>query len=95
MNNNDKLIENVSFAVYESAMIRAERHIKRLWISLVVCIISMAVMTIGFFYYLSLYDFASYEQDGSGVNIVGNKNGVDFVGSESAYKTTEERQSKR
>lgn len=52
MNNNDKLIENVSFAVYESAMIRAERHIKRLWIALVVCIISMAVMTIGFFYYL-------------------------------------------
>lgn len=95
MNNNDKLIENVSFAVYESAMIRAERHIKRLWIALVVCIISMAVMTIGLFYYLSLYDYASHEQDGSGVNIVGDKNGVDFVGAESAYKTTEKRQSKR
>ena len=53
-------------------MARAERYIKRLWIALVVAIASLAVAVIAFMWYLSLYDFSTYdcEQTGEGVNIV-------------------------
>lgn len=98
MNEEKKVTENkpdVPYIVYEGEAARNERHIKRLWIALITCIISMVVMTIGFFWYLSLYDFSSYEyeQDGEGVNIVGDSNGVDYNGTESNDQTenTQER----
>lgn len=83
-----KITENkpdVPYIVHEGEIARAERHIKRLWTALVVSISVIAVIVIGFFWYLSLYDFASYDytQDGQGVNIVGNDNGVDYNGTES------------
>lgn len=91
MDENKKITENkpdVPFIVYEGEMARAERYIKRLWIALVVAIASLAVAVIAFMWYLSLYDFSSYdcEQTGEGVNIVGNENGVGFNESESENK---------
>ncbi|MBR1750858.1 MAG: hypothetical protein IJ740_08270 [Ruminococcus sp.] len=88
MNENNKITENkpdVPFIVYEGEMARAERYIKRLWTALIISIISLGVAVIAFMWYLSMYDFASYdyEQTGEGVNIVGNENGVDFNGTES------------
>lgn len=89
MSEDNKVIENktdVPFFVFEGEMARAERYIKRLWIALVVAIASLAVAVIAFMWYLSMYDFASYdyEQTGEGVNIVGDENGVDYNGTESA-----------
>lgn len=91
MYENKKITENkpdVPFIVFEGEMARAERFIKRLWIALVVAIASLAIAVIAFMWYLSMYDFTSYdyEQTGEGVNIVGDENGVDYNGSESEDK---------
>lgn len=91
MDENKKITENkpdVPFIVFEGEMARAERYIKRLWIALVVTITSLAVAVIAFMWYLSLYDFSTYdyEQSGEGVNIVGDENGVDYNGSKSENK---------
>jgi hypothetical protein len=88
MDEKKKITENkpdVPYIVYEGEMARAERYIKRLWIALIVVTAAFAVSVLGFFWYLSLYDFSAYEytQDGEGVNIVGDENGVDYNGTES------------
>ena len=68
----------VPYIVYESEMARQERHIKRLWIALIAAVVAMVLIVVGFLLYLNQYDFTSYEQDGEGVNIIGNMNGVDY-----------------
>lgn len=82
---NDKSNLQVPYIAFEGELARSERHIKRLWISLIIMITAYLVTIIGFLWYLSLYDYSSYdyEQDGSGVNIIGDKNGVDYNGTES------------
>lgn len=91
MDENKKITENkpdVPYIVFEGEMARAERYIKRLWCALVVAIASLAIAVIAFMWYLSLYDFSTYdcEQSGEGVNIVGDENGVDYNGSKSENK---------
>ena len=76
--------ENVPYIVHEAEIARQERHIKRLWTVLIVSVIVNVAIVAGFLIYLNQYDFQSYEQDGSGVNIIGNLNGVDYNGTESA-----------
>lgn len=72
----------VPYIVYETELARQERHIKRLWIALIVAIIVAIIACVAIFaghiWYLNQYDFASYEQDGQGVNIIGDGNGVDY-----------------
>lgn len=70
--------ETVPYIVFEGEIARQERHIKRLWIALIAAFIAIALIVGGFLWYLNQYDFASYQQDGEGVNIVGDGNGVDF-----------------
>ena len=72
--------DNVPFIVFEGEIARQERHIKRLWIALIAAIVAIVLIVGGFLLYLNQYDFASYQQDGEGVNIVGDGNGVDFNG---------------
>lgn len=97
--NNESNPATVPYIVYESEMVRADRYIKRLWIALITVTICFAAAVISFFWYLSLYDFTSYdyEQDGTGVNIVGDENGVDYDGAESidTQENEERRQSER
>ena len=72
--------ENVPYLVYEGAQARNERSVKRL-VCLLLVVIFLWACTIGaFMLYLNQYDFAGYEytQDGEGVNIIGDKNGVDY-----------------
>ena len=68
--------------LFESEMARQERHIKRLVCALIIAILACVAITGGFLLYLNQYDFESYEyqQDGEGVNIIGNLNGVDYNG---------------
>ena len=82
--------ENVPYIVHEAEMTRQERHIKRLWIAIIIAICAGVAITGGFLWYLNQYDFESYEQDGSGVNIVGDGNGVDFDVPASAQTHEEE-----
>ena len=82
--------ESVPYIVHEAEMARQERHIKRLWIALIVAIVACVAITGGFLWYLNQYDFTSYEQDGQGVNIIGDGNGVDYDGPASASANQEE-----
>lgn len=82
--------DNVPFIVFEGEITRQERHIKRLWIALIAAIVAIVLIVGGFLLYLNQYDFASYQQDGEGVNIVGDGNGVDFNGPASTSAPQEE-----
>lgn len=82
--------ENVPYIVYERELARQEGHVARLWKALIVSIIVNVLIVAGFLIYLNQYDFMSYEQDGEGVNIIGNLNGVDYNGPASKSSPKEE-----
>lgn len=71
--------QNVPYIVHESAMARSERHIKRLIIALVISIVLLAITNMAWLYAAMQYDFESYVQDGEGVNVIGDENGIDYV----------------
>ena len=77
-------VEPIPYIAHEAAMARAERTIKRLFILLIVTVClwfcSIFATVGGFLWYINQYDFESYEytQDGEGLNIIGDGNGVDF-----------------
>ena len=81
---------DIPYIAYEAELARQERHICRLWSALIVCIIAIAVTVCAFLLYLNQYDFVSYDQDGQGVNIIGDQNGVDYHGSEIPGEIQEE-----
>lgn len=76
--------EGNAYLFYESSMSRMERQIKRLWIALIIAIIAIVATNIGWLIYILQYDFESYDysQDGTGVNIIGDSNGVRYNGAE-------------
>jgi len=82
--------ESIPRYTYENEMMRQEVHFKRVCTALVVSIIVNILIVVGFLLYLNQYDFQSYEQDGSGVNIIGNLNGVDYNGTASESAPQEE-----
>jgi hypothetical protein len=89
--NEVKSAENVPYIVYESCMSRAERHIKRLWIALIVAITAIFACNAIWIWYINQYDFTSYEyqQDGQGVNIIGDRNGVMQYGTTAESESTD------
>ena len=84
---------SVHYIVYEEAQAKSERTIKRLTIGIIVIsILSIIVIFLSNYFidkgwrdYFSSCDIQNYEyeQDGKGVNIVGDQNGVDYNGAES------------
>lgn len=79
---NTRKPDAVPYIVHEDAIFRYERQIKRLWIALIAAVLACVLITVSFLLYLNQYDFADYEytQDGQGVNIIGDGNGVDYNG---------------
>lgn len=79
---NEKL--EIPYIVHEAEMARSERNIKRLWIALIIAIVLIFGSNAAWLWYISQYDFESYDysQDGEGVNIIGDKNGVNYSVSE-------------
>lgn len=75
--------KDVPYIVYEGAMARAERIIKRLIIAVVLSLIMIVATNGAWLWYINQYDFMTYEyeQDGRGINIIGDSNGVDQNGS--------------
>ena len=69
--------ESVPYIVHESAMARAERAARRLWITNLILIFLFVVTIIGFVYYENQFEDVvttttiEAEQDGSAVNSVG------------------------
>lgn len=85
--NSKNHVENptkIPFIVYEATIARMERHIKRLWIALIIAVVSIVLCNVSWLIYINQYDFEDYEytQDGTGVNIIGDSNGVDYYGAE-------------
>lgn len=67
----------VEYIVYEGAMARNERHVKRLWIALIVLIVTLLLCNGAWLLYFSQYDFANYDyslstEDGGDANFIGN-----------------------
>lgn len=75
--------KDVPYIVYEGSMARAERIIKRLIIAVVLEILLIVASNGAWLWYINQYDFMTYEysQDGRGINIIGDSNGVDRNGS--------------
>lgn len=67
---NDGRPQNVPYIVHESAMARAERSIKRLWITIIVLIAVVFACNAAWLIYESQFEQISYEQDGDGINSV-------------------------
>ena len=82
----ERKVEAVPYIVHESAMARNERTIKRLVIALIISVIMIFACNAAWLYVWQLYNYASedmtytYQQDGEGVNIIGDRNGVDYHG---------------
>lgn len=76
----DTINESVPYIVYEGTVARHERTIKRLIIALVISIILIFASNAICLHYIQQYDFQSYEytQDGEGVNVLGDGNGVNY-----------------
>lgn len=82
---------SVPYIVHESAQARAERHIRRLVIALIIAIIVIFATNVAWIWYISQYDFTTEEitlgTDGSGnTNYIGQdgeiNNGVHPSGEE-------------
>lgn len=71
---------NVPYIVYEGTVARHERTVKRLVIALIVSIVMIFCSNLMWLHFVQQYDFETYEytQDGQGVNVVGDGNGVDY-----------------
>lgn len=71
---------DVPYIVHESTVARQERHIKRLWIALIVAIAMIFASNAIWLYAWMQYDYSSeetvYQQDGEGTNIIGDSNEV-------------------
>ena len=96
MNNYDFVVEkapDVPYIVYEGEQARNERHIKRLWVALIVAIIALFASNALWLYAWCQYDFESYEvstECGGNANYIG-EDGVIINGeSESAETGAEE-----
>lgn len=70
----------VPYIVYESAMARSERHIRRLLWTLLVVVILLAATNLAWMHVWESYDYTgyTYSQDGEGINLIGDRNGVDY-----------------
>lgn len=90
MNGCENLPESVPYLAFESVQAQNERHIKRLWIALIIAIIAILASNGAWLWYINQYDFDAYsyeyEQDGSGLNIIGDRNGVRYnVATDESY----------
>lgn len=78
---------DVPYIVHEGIVARMERHIKRLWVALIVAIAVIAITNIAWLYYESQFETISYTQDGEGLNNINTGTQGDLYGSESESKT--------
>ena len=76
----DTINESVPYIVHEGTVARHERTIRRLIIALIISIILIFSSNAIWLHYIQQYDFQNYEysQDGEGVNVLGDGNGVNY-----------------
>lgn len=64
----NRLPDAVPYIAYEDAMVRNERLVRRLVLTIALCIILLFVSNAIWIYKWNQYDTISYDQDGSGLN---------------------------
>ena len=78
----DRTCKDVPYIVHESAEARHERREKRLLIAVIIAVVLMFASNAMWLYMWAQYDYESYSveyaQDGRGLNIIGDRNGVDY-----------------
>ena len=91
---NRRRVEPVPYISHDADMERNERLLKRIVTALIVVIILWFATISLFVWYLNQYDYQSYTeeyaytQDGQGLNIIGDRNGVDFYVAEDELSQT-------
>lgn len=81
---NDKI--EIPYIAHEAEMTRSERHIKRLWIALIIAILIICASNIAWLIYISQYDFESYDlstEGGGNANYIGQDGDIYNGASES------------
>lgn len=71
----------VDYLVYETACARAERYVKRMFVLIITLIIALVVSNCAWLWYMSLYDFESYElstEGGGDANYIGNDGVINY-----------------
>ena len=99
--NSKNHVENptkIPFIVYEATMARMERHIKRLWIALIIAISLVFASNAVWLSFISQYNFESYDlstEGGGNANYIGNDGEIYNGTSKSTQNCQEEWQSQR
>lgn len=82
----DASLDSISVAAHESEMRRAERFNLRLLILAVILVLALIGSNVGWLIAWNQYDYGSesyeYNQDGRGINIIGDQNGAEQHGTE-------------
>lgn len=94
-NENQNRFADVPYIVFEGELARAERHIKRLWIALIVAIVALLACNCVWIWYINQYDFESYEvvaQGEGNANFIGNDGDI-YNGFEGERETENEKES--
>ena len=81
---NERMPTEITWVEHRAVVAELRHDIKMHWRLHFVSLIVIAAIVAGFLIYLNQYDFASYEyeQDGQGVNIIGDRNGVEYLGAD-------------
>ena len=85
--------KDIPYIVFEGEMARSERHIKRLWITIIVLIFAIIGICTGFLVYLSQFDYESYEvstEGGGNANYIGNDGDINNGTGYSSSQTEKE-----
>lgn len=82
MEHNDQFNKaKIDYFVYQYEMARAERYVKRMFALIVTLIVALVVSNCAWLWYMSLYDFESYElttEGGGDANYIGNDGVINY-----------------
>lgn len=86
--------KQVDYIVFEGEMARSERHIKRLWIALIISIITTIATNLAWLHYISQYDFEDYDytlttKDGGNASFIGGDGDITYGTGESLNEETD------
>ena len=90
-NRERKAPETISYYEHEEEIFRMERHLRRLWIALLVAIALLFLTNAGWLIYESMFDTINYTQDGADINNIntGEQGNVSSDGAEIKDKDSE------
>lgn len=71
----DKDVTTLPYVVFESVQARNERHLKRMWVLILVLIVLLVGSNIAWLSFMFGMDFETYDyEQGDGINIIGDEN---------------------